>query len=54
VTKADIAAIIATAKATERQRIIKLIEPQVALHREQGLDASADYLMHLIELINNQ
>jgi hypothetical protein len=38
----------------ERERIIKLIEPQVTLHREQGLDASADYLTHLIAIINGE
>jgi hypothetical protein len=38
----------------ERERIIKLIEPEIAKHKEHGLEASADYLMHLIALINGQ
>jgi hypothetical protein len=40
--------------AFERDRIIKLIEPEVAKHKEQGLDASADYLTHLIALIKGE
>jgi hypothetical protein len=38
----------------ERERIIKLIEPEVILHQELGLDASADYLTHLIALIKGE
>ena len=38
----------------ERDRIIKLLEPQVTLHQEQGLEASADYLTHLIALIKGE
>jgi hypothetical protein len=42
------------AREEERERIIKLLEPQVTLHQEQGLEASADYLMHLIALIKGE
>jgi hypothetical protein len=42
------------ASAETEARIIKLIEPEVAIHKEQGLWASADYLTHLIALIRGE
>lgn len=39
---------------SERERIIKLLEPEVARHYELGLDASAAYLEQTIELIKGE
>lgn len=38
----------------ERERIIKLLEPEVARHYELGLDASAAYLEQTIALIKGE
>jgi hypothetical protein len=38
----------------ERERIIKLLEPEVNRHYELGLDASAAYLKQTIELIKGE
>ena len=38
----------------EQKRIVKLIEPEIAKHKEHGLEASADYLTHLIALIKGE
>lgn len=38
----------------ERDRIIKLLKPEVARHYELGLDASASYLEQIIELIRGE
>jgi hypothetical protein len=38
----------------ERERIIKLLEPEVNRHYELGLDASAAYLEQTIELIKGE
>lgn len=39
---------------TERERIIKLLQPEVTRHYELGLDASASYLEHTITLIKGE
>lgn len=38
----------------ERERIIKLLEPEVTRHYELGLDASAVYLEQTIALIKGE
>lgn len=38
----------------ERERIIKLLEPEVTRHYELGLDASAAYLEQTILLIKGE
>lgn len=38
----------------ERERIIKLLEPEVTRHYELGLDASAAYLEQKIALIKDE
>jgi hypothetical protein len=38
----------------ERERIIKLLEPEVTRHYDLGLDASAIYLEQTIELIKGE
>ena len=45
---------IAVITQIETERIIKLIEPEIATHKKQGLKASADYLTHLIALIKGE
>lgn len=38
----------------ERERIIKLVEPEIARHRELKLDASAEYLEDLLVKIRKE
>jgi hypothetical protein len=41
-------------KQVERERIIRLLEPEVTRHYELGLDASAAYLEQTIKLIKGE
>ena len=40
--------------AEERERIISIIEVDVQIHHERGLDASAEYLINLIARIKGE
>lgn len=53
-TKPNITGIITQAKRFERERIINLIQADVQLHHQRGLDASAEYLINLISRIKGE
>ena len=53
-TKPNITGIITEAKRFERERIISIIEIDVQIHHERGLDASAEYLINLIARIKGE